>query len=258
MGTTDMQNKKADKTNFLLEGERFDDLQLNGLEIIQHKDGYCFTSDSVLLSSFSRIGKNDTVVEFCAGSAVISILLKAKNPTLKKIYAIEIQQRLAEMAKRSVVFNNLQESIEILNISVQDTIKKFKQNIDVIVCNPPYAKRGSSILSNSSEIDIARSEELLTMQEIIKTAHGILEFGGRLNIMYPIERSAELFFELKSNKLEPKKVMLVQAKPSKSPHLILVEAVKGGKSGLKWINNLIIFDDNNKYTEEAKKIYNID
>lgn len=242
----------------LNENERLDDLQIKGLKIIQNSEKYCFTSDAVLLSSYAKAKKGEIVCDFCSGSGIIAMLLYAKNPDIKKIYGIELQKELADMSQRSVDLNGLTEFIEILNIPVQKAYEKTGCNVaDVVVCNPPYFKKNTSILSISKEIAIAKHEIEINIHEIIESAKKVLKFKGRFYLIHQAERTAEIIYEMTSQNIEPKVLRIVQARSDKAPHLVLIEGVYGGKSGIKLSKPLILIDQNNDYTEEAKKMYSI-
>lgn len=245
--------------NLLKNNERLDDLQLKGLKIIQNPDKYCFTSDSVLLSSFAKIKKGETVCDFCSGCGIIAILLAAKNEGVKKIYGIEIQAYLCDMAKRSVQLNGLLEKIEILNIPLQQAYTVLGYNTaDVIVCNPPYLAHHFAMAGENEDIAAARHEISINLKEIIGQAKKMLKFKGRLYMIQKSERAAEVIFEMISCNIQPKTMQSVQARADKEPHLVLIEGVYGAKSGLKWLKPLYILNDKNVYTDEAKKIYSLE
>lgn len=226
----------------LKENERLDDLQLNNLFIIQSKEMYCFTSDAVLLSDFCKIKKNEIVFDFGTGSGIIAVLLAVKTEA-KFIYGIEVQPDLCDMAKRSVNLNLLSEKIEILNLDIKDLYKALNQQADVIVCNPPYFKSSDDLKNKNLNIAIARHEHSINLNEICLAAKRQLKFKGRFYIIYPADRLIELINALTDNNLQAKKLQLVQANSKTPPHLVLVESVLGGKSGVKILNNLIIKED---------------
>ena len=245
--------------NLLKENERLDDLQLKELKIIQNPDKYCFTSDSVLLSSFAKVKKGETVCDFCSGSGIIAILLAAKNEGVKKIYGIEIQEYLSNMAKRSVQLNGFAEKIEIINMPLQQAYTVLGYNsTDVIVCNPPYSVQHFAMTGENKEIAIARHEISINLKEIIEQAKKLLKFKGRLYIVHQAERAAEIIYEMINCNIMPKTMRSVQARADKEPHLVLIEGVYGAKSGLKWLKPLYILNEKNEYTDEAKKIYSME
>ncbi len=237
---------------FLAAGESFDDLQLDGLKIIQKKGGYKFTGDSVLLANFSKARPGDKYLDLCSGSGVVAILFSWKNK-IKTSAAIELQPRLADMARRSVEANNL--NINIVNDDLKNAMKHFcAGEFDVITVNPPYNLSQGEI--EETEISIATHELKTSLTDICEVASKLLKFGGKLVMVHRADRLAEVIFELKKRKLEPKRLQIVYPKAQKEPNLILVEAKLGGNSGLKILPPLVMFDENNNETEALKKIYN--
>ena len=239
--------------NLLKENERLDDLQLDNLEIIQRKDGYKFSTDSVLLANFAKAKQNDIYVDLCSGSGVVAILFSWKNK-IKKSYAVEIQQRLADMAKRSIEHNNLSKRIEVLNINLNQTHNVLGyESVDVITVNPPYNEAG--LTSETDEIAMATHELATNLSEIVKESSKLLKFGGKLFMVHRADRLVDILCECRANKLEPKILRVVYPKVSKEPNLILLEAHKGGKPGIKTQKPLILNEENGAETEELKKIY---
>lgn len=238
--------------NLLKENEQFDDLQLDGLKIIQSKNGYKFTSDSVLLANFAKGKASDKYLDLCSGSGVVAILFSWKNK-IKDASIIEIQPRLADMAKRSIEANNL--NIKTINDDLKNALNYFyNECFDIITVNPPY--NISDLSSCESEITIATHELKVTLSDIAEAASKLLKFGGKLFMVHRADRLSDVIYELKKRKLEPKRLQIVYPKTSKEPNLILIEAKKGAKSGLKILAPLVVFDENNNETKDIKKIYN--
>lgn len=247
------------KNNLLKENEKFEDLQLDGLKIIQNKDLYRFTSDAVILSNFVNAKPKDFLIDLGTGSGIIAILVAYKNK-LRKVLGVEIQPELVDMANRSVIFNKLDEVIKIINCDIKQLnllSKKRELNInqaDIIVCNPPYKKFGSAILNQNRNKSIARHELTINMDEIIKVVKNLLKFGGSFYVVYDSNRTAELIFNLKLNGLEPKKLFFTQPDLNSSATLVFIEAVKGGNETLKILPVLITNDKDGKYLDEIKKM----
>lgn len=237
--------------NLIYSGERLDDLELDNLMIIQKQSGYKFSTDSVLLANFAKVRSNDIYVDFCTGSGVVAILASYKNK-VKKTYAVELQQQMADMAKRSVIYNNLQ--IEIINDDLKNMPKVLGyESVDVITVNPPYNPVG--LTSENNEIAIATHEIKTNLSIIVETASKVLKYGGKLYMVHRSDRLADILFELKKYNLEPKVLRVVYPKISKEPNLVLIEAKKGAKSGLKILNPLVLCNEDGTETEELKQIY---
>lgn len=232
--------------------EQFEDLQLDGLKIIQSKDGYKFSTDSVLLANFGKAKASDKYLDLCSGSGVVAILFSWKNK-IKESFIIELQERLADMAKRSIEANNL--NIRVINDDLKNCLKHFSQeSLDVITVNPPYNILPKIIAEN--EISIATHELKTTLSDIVLTASKLLKFGGKLFMVHRADRLSDIIFELKKCKLEPKRLQIVYPKAEKEPNLILIEAKKGAKSGIKILEPLILMNQDGTETEQLKKIYN--
>ncbi len=237
--------------NLLKENERLDDLELDNLMIIQDRNGYKFSTDSVLLANFAKAKPSDVCVDLCSGGGVVAILFSYKNK-IKKSYAVEIQEKPAEMSKRSIEYNKL--NIEVIN----DDLKNLKEilgaeTVDVITVNPPYNKVGET--SELDEIAISTHEIKTNLDEILKTSSTILKFGGKIYMVHRADRLVDIMSGMRKYKLEPKVLRIVYPKISKEPNLVLIEAKKGAKAGLKIMKPLILNNEDGSETDELKKIY---
>lgn len=242
------------QNSFLKPNETLDDLEYNDLKIIQNKFGYKFSTDSVLLANFGRARKNDVYVDLCSGSSVVAILFLCKN-NLSNGFAVEIQPGLAEMAERSIKLNGLDDKLKVVNDDLKNCVKVFgHESVDVITVNPPYNEVGET--SETDEIAIATHELKINLKTIIQTASKVLKYGGKLYMVHRADRLADIIFELKTQRLEPKRLRIVYPKQTKEPNLVLVEAKKGAKAGLKIEAPLILNNEDGTETDEFKKIYN--
>lgn len=240
----------------LLENERIDDLQYKGLKLIQNKNGFCFGVDSVLLSDFSKtIKKNATVVDIGTGTGIIGLLL-CKKTELEKIYGIEIQKDVAEMAKRSVELNNLQDKFEIINCDINHIFEYLEPNsIDSIVTNPPYKKVNTGVKNEDEKQMISRHEVKCTLEDIIEKSSKLLKDKGEFYMVHRAERLVDIMCILRKYRLEPKNIRFVHPKATEKPNLILVKAIKFANEFLKIDKPLVIYDENGEYTEEINEIY---
>lgn len=240
----------------LQDSERLDDLQLDDLKIIQDKNKYNFTSDSALLANFVSTKKSDKCVEIGCGSGVISILVNHKCSP-QKIFAFEIQNSMADLAKRNIDLNKLSEKIEIINAPIQDFEKYIqKGSINVIFSNPPYMKiNNQSLINLNEEIAISRHEIKLNLHDLISCSSKLLKFGGKLYLVHRSERLSEIFAEMNKNQLEPKRMFFVSPSDNKKPNIVLIEAQKGAKPGLKVLPTLIVNDIDGNYLYTIQKLY---
>ena len=241
----------------LLENERIDDLQYKGLKIIQNKNGFCFGIDSVLLSDFAKEIKNKSrVLDIGTGTGIIGLLLCEKT-NLQKIYGVEIQKDVAEMAKRSIKLNNLEYKFEIINCNIKDVFDFLELNsIDSIVTNPPYKKAGTGLKSDSVKNMISRHEVECTLEDIIEKSSRLLKDRGEFYMVNRVERLVDIMFLLRKYRIEPKKIRFVHSKSNEKPHLILIKAIKNANEFLKIEKPLIIYNENGDYTDEINEIYN--
>lgn len=240
----------------LLENERVDDLQYEGLKLIQNKNGFCFGVDSVLLADFAKeIKRNSVVVDIGTGTGIIGLLL-CKKTNLQKIYGVEIQKDVADMAKRSVSLNQLEEKFEIVNADICQIFDVLEpHSMDCVVTNPPYKKANTGIQNEDETQTIARHEVKCTLEDVIQQASKLLKDKGEFYMVHRAERLVDIMCVLRKYRLEPKKVRFVHAKPNEKPNLILVKAVKFANPFLKISEPLVIYDENGNETEEIRQIY---
>ena len=240
----------------LKDNERIDDLQLNNLKIIQNKNGFCFGIDSVLLADFAKdIRNNSKVLDLGTGTGIIATLLCAKTK-LSKIYGIDIQKDVCDMASRSIKLNNLEDKFEIINTNIKDLKNIFEESsFDAIVSNPPYKKENSGIKNETETKLISRHEIAANLEDFIKVSSKLLKNNGNIYMVHRPERLSDLFYLLKKYNLEPKKLRMVQSYIDSKPKLVLVKATKNAKSFLSVEEPLIIYNKDGSYTDEIFKIY---
>ena len=241
----------------LEENERIDDLELKGLKIIQNKEGFCFGIDSVLLSDFAKnIKNNSLVLDLGTGTGIIPILLCGKT-NLKKVIGIEVQEKIAEMAKRSIKLNNLENRFEVINENILNLNKIYKkQTFDVVVTNPPYKKKNSGIINENHEKLISRHEIEANLEDFIKVSKDLLKDKGEFYMVHRPERLVDILSIMRKEKLEPKVLRMVYSNKNKEPKLVLIKGIKNAKPFLKVEKNLYIYDENGNYTDEILEIYN--
>lgn len=237
------------------EDERLDDLQNNGLRILQKPDGFRFGMDAVLLAHFTRLRLRDVVADMGTGTGILSILLSQTEPTAR-FHAFEWQSDMADMARRSIVLNALEERIAVYCEDMRNAAHILgRESVNAIVCNPPYGKQGGVIPSQTEARLLARHETECGLGELVQACTAILRNQGRLWMVFPAPRALELLDELRANQLEPKRIRMVCAKVSKAPYLLLVEAVKNAKPMLMWLPPLIVYHEDGTETDELKDIY---
>lgn len=241
----------------LKQNERIDDLEYKNLKIIQNENGFCFGIDSVLLSDYAKgIKKGAKVVDIGTGTGIISLLLCAKTD-LEKIYGIEIQEYVAEMAKRSVILNNLQDKIEIINTDIKCVFEYLEQHkFDAVVTNPPYKKPNTGLKNIEEKKLISRHEVKCTLEDVIKNASILLKDLGEFYMVHRAERLVDIMCLLRKYKLEPKNIRFIHSKFDEKPNLILIRAVRNAKEFLKIDKPLVVYREDGEYTDEILEIYN--
>lgn len=241
----------------LLENERIDDLQIKNLKIIQKNDGFCFGIDSILLSEFAKkVKSNSTVLDFGTGTGILGFLLLAKA-NVKKVFGIEVQANIAEMAKRSIKLNNLEDKFEIINTNITDADKILQlDHYDAVITNPPYKKLNSGLINENETKLISRHELKANLSDFVRMSFRLLKDKGSLYMVHRAERLADIMYEMRANKIEPKRLRLVYSNKNSDCKLVLIEGIKNGKSFLKVEKPLYIYKEDGTYTDEILKIYN--
>jgi len=235
--------------------ERVDDLQCKGYRLIQKKDGFCFGVDAVLLANFADVRKNDNVMDLGTGTGIIAILLAAKTEA-RFVTGLEIQQKIAEMAARSVVMNNLQDRVKIVYGDIKNAVEQFgSSRFSAVVTNPPYISRNGGLLNISDTRAVSRHEILCSMEDVISAAARLLVPGGRFSMVHKPERLADIIQLMRDNFIEPKTLRFVHPAPHKKPNMLLIGGTRNGNPQLTVREPLYVYDTNGKYSEEINEIY---
>ncbi len=238
--------------------ERINDLVgYKNLKIFQNNDWFKFSLESVLLPCFVNISKNtNNILDLCTGNAPIPLILSTM--TKAKIYGVEIQEDVYDLAKKSVDINNLSNQIEIINDDVKNIGKRFESDtFDIITCNPPYFKNIDTSKKNDDiHKIIARHEVNLTMEDIVKVVRKLLKNDGKFYLVHRTERFLELTNLLMSNNIMPKRVRFIYPKENSESNLFMLEAVKNGKYGMKLESPLYVHNEDGSYRDEILKMFN--
>lgn len=239
----------------LKDGERIDDLERNGYKIIQNKEKFCFGMDAVLLSGFAVVKKNENVLDLGTGTGIIPILLVAKTEG-REFIGLEIQEESADMANRSVALNNLADKVKIVNGDIKEASSIFgKGTFNVVTSNPPYMNDMHGIKNPDMPKAIARHEVLCTLEDVVREAAYVLKPNGRFYMVHRPHRLIEIVEVLKKYKLEPKRIKFVHPFVDKEANMVLIEALKGGKSMVKIEKPIIVYKEQGVYTDEIYDIY---
>lgn len=239
----------------LLPDERLDDLQRNGYKIIQNPNKFCFGMDAVLLSGFAHVKKGEKVLDLGTGTGIIPILLEAKTES-SHLTGLEIQEESADMARRSVAYNKLEDKISIVTGDIKEASQIFgSASFDVVTSNPPYMNDLHGLKNPELPKAIARHEVLCRLDDVVREAAKCLKVNGRFYMVHRPFRLVEIFETMRRYKLEPKRMKMVHPFIDKEPNMVLIEAVKGGKSMIKIEKPLIVYDEPGKYNREIYDIY---
>lgn len=241
--------------DWLRDGERLDDLQCDGLKLIQRPDVFRFGTDSVLLADFARPRKKDRAVDLGCGTGAIALLMAAHRPGLT-VDAVEIQPEIADMARRSVALNGMEDKVRVLNADMRDAWRTLGAGAYTLaVCNPPYGKVGAALESANEARRVARHEGDLAPEDIARAAAMLLQNGGRFCVIYPAPRAFEMMRAMHENHLAPKRIRTVHGVAGRAPKFVLMDAVRGGGEGLHWLEPLVLRNPDGSFTEEWHRIY---
>ena len=228
------------QNNLIHEGERLDELQRNGYGIIQNPARFCFGMDAVLLSGFAKAKAGEKVLDLGTGTGIIPIL----------------QEESADMARRSVAYNHLEDKIKVVTGDIRDASNIFgASSFHVITTNPPYMIGTHGENSPSTAKAIARHEVLCTLDDILRESARLLMPGGRFYMVHRPFRLAEIFSTLKKYHLEPKRMQLVYPFVDKEPNMVLIEAMKGGNPRITVEKPLIVYETPGVYTKDIRELY---
>lgn len=224
-------------------GERLDDLQLNGLQIIQDPKRFCFGMDAVLLSDFAKVRTGEKVLDLGTGTGILPILLAGKTKG-QHFTGLEIQPESAEMARRSVAYNHLEEKIEIVTGDIKEAGRLFQPAFfDVITVNPPYMADQCGIQNPQDAKAIARHEILCNLEDIFRESKKLLPEGkGRFYMVHRPVRLAEILLKMSQSHIEPKRIQLVHPYVDKEPVMVLIEGRSGARPGIRIEPPLILHE----------------
>lgn len=235
--------------------ETLDDLQINGIKVIQKKDAFRFGVDAVLLANYAKIKKNSRIVDLCSGTGIIPFIIAGKTEA-SSITGLEIQEQLVDMADRTVKYNKFQDKIDFIHGDLKDIalIKAIKK-ADVVTVNPPYKLCNSGIINKNDNNAISRHEICCNLEDVIAAARIILKDNGRFFMVHRPERIADALCIMRKYKIEPKSIKMVHPSIKKAPNIMLIEGQRDGGKFLKWEEPLYVHNEDGSYTDEIERIY---
>ena len=234
---------------------------IRDVKIYQPKDGYRFSVDALLLYSFVQMPLAQKIADLGAGSGIIGLLLAKKYPSAG-VSLFELQDRLATVAEKNVVLNGLGKRVNVIQGDIREISAVTRPgadagSFDMVVSNPPFRKERSGFVNPGEERAIARHEIKLKLPELIKAAHYLLKTKGRFFLIHHPGRLAELVSTLREKRIEVKRLRFVHSSASSEAKMVLVEALHGGRVGLKVERPLFIYDEKGAYTEEMLILYGV-
>ena len=240
-----------------MERERIDDLGINGYQIIQKEQGFCFGMDAVLLSDFAQVKNGGRVLDLGTGTGILPILMEAKTKAVH-LTGLEIQPEMAEMAARSVKYNNLEDRVSIRQGDIKEAVSIFgAASFHVVTCNPPYMIGQHGLTNPHMPKAIARHEILCTLEDVVSQASKLLGDRGRFYMVHRPFRLTEIMQVLTKYKLEPKRMQLVYPYIDREPNMVLIEALKGGNSRITVERPLIVYEKPGVYTKDILEMYDM-
>lgn len=242
-------------SSLIHEDERLDDLQCKGYQLIQKPQGFCFGVDAVLLSDFVKVKPGQKVLDLCTGSGVIPILLSAKTEG-EHFTGLELQEDYADMAGRSVKYNQLEDKIDILCGDVKEGKKLFQPaSFQVVTVNPPYMTDNHGLKNVYEPKTIARHEVALSLEDVIALAGYVLPESGNFFMIHKPFRLAEIFCMMREYHIEPKRMRLIHPYVDKEPTMVMIQGTKGGRQRITVEPPLIIYKESGVYSDEIYEIY---
>jgi tRNA1Val (adenine37-N6)-methyltransferase len=229
-------------------------LKIGNLQFLQPEQGYRFSVDAILLADFLTIKPDERLIDLGTGAGIIPLLASVLTPA-REIVGLELQERLVNLARQNVAINHLEARIHIVQGDLRQASQLFLSGeFDVLCANPPYRKVGAGRMNPGDEQAIARHEVACQLSDLVAACKYLVKPGGKVFLIYLPERLNELFNEMTTNKLEPKRMRCVHSLTTTEASLVLVEAHRDAAPGLKILPPLVLYTRNNEYTEEAKWI----
>ena len=239
----------------LLPGERLDDLLRNELKIIQSREVFSFSIDAVLLAHFCSTPVKGRIMDLCTGNGVIPILLTAR--TRAAIDGVEIQERLASMAVRSVELNGLGDQVTIRHMDLKEAHLAYGHGVfDLVTVNPPYLATAPRDHNGNPHYAAARHELHCTLEDVIAACARLVRFGGKVAMVHRPSRLADILVLLRSYRLEPKRLRFVHPRAEEEANMVLIEAVREGKPDLRLLPPLFVYKEGQTYSDELLRVYN--
>lgn len=225
------------------------------IRVMQNRRGYRFSIDAVLLAYHAAPRAQEKVLDLGAGCGIISLIMASRRSDLK-IYAVEVQTELADLADTNIHQNQLQDRIEVLCTDMKLlTLQMTSGPFDLIVSNPPYRRPGSGRINPDAQRAVARHEIKASLVDVLQTTRRMLRTAGRFVIIYTAERTTDILWQMRNEQIEPKMLRMIHSNRDTDARLIMIEGLKGGRPGLKVAPPLIVYDEKGDYTAEVRQMF---
>lgn len=239
----------------LKDDERLDHLLAENLRIIQSPSVFAFSLDAVLLAKFVYVPiQKGNLIDLCSGNGVIPLFLSLR--TKGTITGVEIQERLYDMATRSIAYNQLENQLQMIHGDLKEMPQKLGNGkFDVVTCNPPYFPAPTHDVINENEhFAIARHEMKCTLEDVVRVSSQLVKQGGKVAFVHRPGRLLDILTLMRQYRLEPKRIQFVYPKRGKEANILLIEGIKDGSPDLRILPPLIVYEENNEYTKEIREI----
>jgi tRNA1Val (adenine37-N6)-methyltransferase len=235
-------------------GETFDALFQGKLKFFQSRSGYRFSLDALLLADFMTCRGAEKIADLGTGNGIVALILAHRHPSVS-IIGLEIQPAMADRACRNVRLNGFADRVTIRRVDVRDVERAFDPgSFAAVICNPPYRRTASGRISPNAEKKIARHEIAATLGDFLRAGAYLLPTRGHIALVYPVFRGVDLLKSMRDANLEPKRLRIVHSFADASAALVLVEGVKGGRTGIEVLPPLIVYKEGKQYTAEVEAI----
>ncbi len=233
------------------------DTFFNGrVQVVQASQGYRFSIDAILLAAAVQPKPGERLLDLGTGCGIIPLILAFRNPAVR-IHGVEVQADLVKLAQMNVAGNHMHKQITILQTDMRLlTAKALGGPMDWVVSNPPYRRPNSGRINPNAQRALARHEIKLNLIELLQTVRRMLRTGGGFMVIYPGERVADLFFEMRSAGIEPKRLRCIHSNSEAGAKLVLVKGVTGARPGLSIEEPLVLYNKDGSYTRAVQTMMN--
>lgn len=224
------------------------------IKVLQPSKGYRFSIDSVILAGLSQPQKGATVLDLGTGCGIIPLLLAHRFPSLRLI-GVELQPCLAALAKENIQRNGMQDRMSILCRDMRDLPpNSIGTTVDYIISNPPFRPVTSGRINPNPQKALAKHELAIDLPQLLTTARNLLRFGGKFITIYPSERLTDVMFQMRQKEIEPKRLHPIFTKKKKPAELVIIEGVRGGRTGIQELSSFVIYCSNGRYTNKMVQV----